>query len=462
MKRFWIILLPVLCFLSGCTEVADAEGYLKLQGSQKTEIELDSRGKMMDIRFDSSHEWTVEKTDGSSWIEASPLSGDPGIGRVNISADANTSGQSREGGLIIRSQAGEISLKFFQEHFDPVFELQETETAIDAYGGLVVIPINTNLEFTYECVEEWIVPVTTNLRNAKEIVLAVKPNLESQSRTAEVVFKSESENLVFGLTQEAAEQQLQTWENMSFAHRSLAMRFTATWCGYCPMMGKAFDSARDQMEGALELVSLHGGQSDYDFSGTNELIKRFEVQGFPTGIVDSRATIQNSSLTAATARVTKMVAEETQKSYPATSGISCSSHVNGAELSVCVSLYFKDAESYRVTVLLLEDDITGFQNGAGNDYNHNDVARLALTSMSGESLKITSDNSISTRIYRGSINSAWNPDKLKVLVYVEKPYGDQAKVHGVYDAQYGDYGDTYIDNCRVVKVGETAALELKE
>ena len=27
--------------------------------------------------------------------------------------------------------------------------------------------------------------------------------------------------------------------------------------------------------------------------------------------------------------------------------------------------------------------------------------------------------------------------------------------------QYGYYGDTYLDNCRVVKVGAEAALELK-
>jgi hypothetical protein len=30
-----------------------------------------------------------------------------------------------------------------------------------------------------------------------------------------------------------------------------------------------------------------------------------------------------------------------------------------------------------------------------------------------------------------------------------------------YSDQYGYYGDTYLDNCRVVKVGEEAALELK-
>ena len=59
--------------------------------------------------------------------------------------------------------------------------------------------------------------------------------------------------------------------------------------------------------------------------------------------------------------------------------------------------------------------------------------------------------------------SSWDPDNMKVLIYVEKPYGDRDKVDGVDSrvVNYGNYGDTYIDNCRAVKVGETAELELR-
>jgi hypothetical protein len=114
-----------------------------------------------------------------------------------------------------------------------------------------------------------------------------------------------------------------------------------------------------------------------------------------------------------------------------------------------------------VTVLLLEDGIVGYQNGGGNSYTHNDVARYAFTSMSGESVKIESANTVWTQVYTTKINSAWNPDNLKVLVYVERPYGDQSKVQKVANADYGNYGDTYIDNCRAVMVGKKAALELR-
>ena len=50
---------------------------------------------------------------------------------------------------------------------------------------------------------------------------------------------------------------------------------------------------------------------------------------------------------------------------------------------------------------------------------------------------------------------------LRILVYVEKPYGEEVIVTAVEGVNYSNYGDTYIDNCRSVKVGIEASLELK-
>ena len=94
-------------------------------------------------------------------------------------------------------------------------------------------------------------------------------------------------------------------------------------------------------------------------------------------------------------------------------------------------------------------------------YVHNDVARKAITSMNGEEIVIAEDFQQWTKSYTLDINSKWKSENLEILVYVEKPYGDQTVVKGVKDASYGRYGDTYIDNCRAVKVGETAELELR-
>ena len=251
------------------------------------------------------------------------------------------------------------------------------------------------------------------------------------------------------------------WKYGQFRHRSLAMRFTATWCGYCPYMGTAFDSAKSQMAGALELVSLHGEESNYVFSGTKTLQSKYRVSSYPTGVVDGRASVPNYNSTATTATVTVGVAEETQQAYPAKTGIAMSSTLDGDELKVDVDLYAKEADSYRLVVLLLEDGIVGYQNGGGNKYTHNDVARLALTSMSGESVRTTEDNQVLRKSYTANITSGWKAENLKVLVYVEKPYGDQTIVSDVDGVTYGKYGDTYIDNCRVAKVGTEAPLELK-
>jgi hypothetical protein len=207
------------------------------------------------------------------------------------------------------------------------------------------------------------------------------------------------------------------------------------------------------------LVSLHGGDSNYEFFGTTTLGNRYRISGYPTGIVDGRVSIPNYSSTATTAEVTVNAIKETIANYPTTAGIACSSSIDGNTLSVDVSLYLKKADSYRLTILLLEDDITGYQNGAGMGYDHDDVARLAVTSISGEAIK-TDSPSVWTNTYTATLNDKRNKDNLRLLFYVERTYGEHPKVEGVEGAEYGNYGEYYIDNCRAVEVGTEAGLEL--
>ena len=131
------------------------------------------------------------------------------------------------------------------------------------------------------------------------------------------------------------------------------------------------------------------------------------------------------------------------------------------DLSVELSVYFKEAGAYSVTVLLLEDGIVGYQNQGGDNYVHDGVVRLAVTSVSGEPVKIEEGGGVWNKEYSVSLDSQWNKDNLRLLVYVEKPYGGKAKVSGVAYAEYENYGDTYIDNSLSAEVGTTVELELK-
>ena len=453
--------------MSACSKIGDGGqdnlgGKLELGTGVEQEIVLDSDGGSEIIRFTAPQNWHVEPSEGSDWLSLSPLEGEAGTGRVKVKAEANTSGGTRRAEFSVCS--GDQSLQFhvIQDHFEMIFEVPETEMHVSASGGILPIPINTNQSFDVICGQEWIVPSPSQGKRPEYVVVAVEPNLIGASRTSEIVISCDMADVTVTVTQDAAEGALAQWTEKSFASRSLAMRFTATWCGYCPMMGKAFDTAKEQMGDALELVSLHGGQSDYEFSGTNQLGRRFGIGGYPTGVVDARASIQNYSSYDYTASLVEQVAQETKKSYPTVSGIAVDSYISGTELTVFVPIYFHKADAYRVTVLLLEDGIVGYQNGGGSSYTHNDVARYAFTSMSGESVKIESDNTVWNNVYTARVDSAWNPENLKVLVYVERTYGDLPLVTEVLDAEYYNDSDTFIDNCRAVKTGVSATLELKE
>ena len=462
MKKCFIALLAVIASLLGCDGPSGTEvlGEIKLSSSSKDVIEIDSEGSTESVRFSSALDWYAECAD--TWLTISPMEGGPGPARISIKADQNDTQESRQAVVTLCSDGFELPITVTQEPFVATFDLLDVEKEVSCLGGEIVVSVYTDVDFSYECQDNWVKGPSTKAPRTRQVAFTVEPNTLPQERTTVITFVAGDITKEFTLTQRAAGTEADDWKKDPFVHRSLAMRFTATWCGYCPIMGSAFDSAKSQMSGALELVSLHGDGSDLLFKETNTLAKRFNVDGFPTGIIDGRASIPNYQVKEVTAKAAMDVAKETQEAYPAKSAIACSSSLYGSSLSVDLSLYFKEADTYRVTILLLEDGIKGSQNGVSGTYTHNDVARKALTSINGEEVVIADDYQKWNKTYKvDDVYSNWKSDNLKILVYVEKPYGDQTVVKGVGEAEYGRYGDTYIDNCRVVKVGETAALELR-
>ena len=465
MKKGFIGLLAVIASLWGCDGPSGTEvlGEIQLSSSSKDVIEIDSDGSVESVRFSSALDWYVECTD--TWLTIDPMEGGPGPARISMRADKNDTMEARQTVVTICSGGFELPITVTQEPFVATFDLLEVEKEVSCIGGEIVVSVYTDVDFSYECQDDWVKGPSTKAPRTRQVAFTVEPNTLPQERTTVITFVAGDVAKEFSLTQRAAGTEADDWMKEQFVHRSLAMRFTATWCGYCPMLGRAFESAKTQMNGSLELVSLHGSDSNYEFSGTNTLVSRFRVQGFPTGVVDARATINNHEQSI-TSKAAIDLATETAESFPVTTGIACSSTLNGNTIDVDLELYIKEADTYRVTVLLLEDNITGYQNDGGrsdNNYVHNDVARLAITSMNGEKLEVSGDNQIVTKSFSGTIKSSWNTDNLKLLIYVEKPYGDRDNVKGVSNQAvvYGNYGDTYIDNCRAVKVGETAGLELR-
>mgnify|MGYP002678919892 FL=1 len=242
------------------------------------------------------------------------------------------------------------------------------------------------------------------------------------------------------------------WAGKEFWHKSLGMRFTATWCGYCPMMATSFASAISQYPNRIELLNLHPTSSNLGFNGTSKLENIFKITSFPTGMIDYRSSIANYSNSNYTTKVILDAVKETESNYPVKTGISFSSSVSGNTLNLNVKLYIKEKGDYKVTAVLLEDNIIGYQNGGGDNYNHSSIARVAITDITGDAVSTSEDNKTVSKNYTATIPSSCDKNNLRVLVYVLRQYGSQTII------RTADYGDYYVDNAISAAVGTTQDL----
>ena len=358
------------------------------------------------------------------------------------------------------------------------FDYTPKSVQIPADGGICDVYITTNADYYCEVHEDWIYEIASSSENTHRF--KVKPNTSTEERNASISLCTNSLcNIVkihqLGVIEPEPEPEPGPGDDgnggddnnqagefdwsSSFKHRSLALRITADWCGACPYLASSFEAAKTVLSGNLEIISLHA-EGGLTYSASYNYFVRYNCTGYPTGVVDSRGNIPNYTNTSYTANIVKNVSEETVSAYSTKTGIAISSSVQGRKVTAEVSVYVKEAADYKVYALLLEDNIIGYQNGVGNNYEHDHVARVPLSSSSGDAMNISTANTIWTKTYTADVPTSYNLSNMKVIVFVEKPYGNQTVVKNVALVEYGDYGTTYVDNCRSVKVGEVGDIEV--
>jgi hypothetical protein len=245
-------------------------------------------------------------------------------------------------------------------------------------------------------------------------------------------------------------------------HHSLGLRFTATWCVHCPKMSESFRLARQKLGDRFEYVSLYSasGGGNYGFADIGDLTSQYHVSGYPTGIIDGRFELKNSYTPEEAAQLIASTVEDTEMRYPAVTAIALESSLSGRNLTVKADVYTQASDSYKLTVILMENGIIGYQAdaeaGPHEDFEHNRVARLTLTpSVDGEEFNVTATGETKTFTYTAAVPEEYNLDNLVVLAWVQRPFGSRPAV------QSASYGGWYIDNCRTAPLGTVAPLEVR-
>ena len=338
------------------------------------------------------------------------------------------------------------------------FDISPRSFDVPAGGGEIAVTVSTDQDYTVGIADpEWITLVSGEGVKEGSVVFRVAANTVPSERTGMIQFCAGSNCYNVEVRQEAGTQDVdEELFNKTFYHRSLGMRFTADWCGYCPNMAAAFSTVQEQLSGKFEVVNLHGGGSGLYFSSTGALESQYGISGYPSGIVDGRTDIPNFTEQSAIVSLVTSTISETESTYPTVSGISFNSSISGQTLTADVTLYLKKADNYKVTVVVLEDGIVGYQaNYYGDtyyDYVHDGVARIAMSDITGDSFTTSSDNQTRTFSYSAEIPADCVKDNLRILVYVQRAYGSQPVVSS------GDYGGYYVDNCASAKAGTSLDL----
>ena len=317
--------------------------------------------------------------------------------------------------------------------------------------------VRSSTEPEVEILSDWIQPVKTigDYRMGATYVFRVSRNQEEEARTGYITV-CDDENCHMVLVTQASGSGMD-WRTMDFVHHSMGMRFTATWCQHCPKMNEAFKLVKEELGDKFLYACFYDNSGNYGFAPGATLENQYRISGYPSGIIDGRKDIPNYADYTATATAIKSAIAETEANYPTVTALELDTALSGDQATVKVNVYVHASDSYKLTVLVLENGIVGNQQDGStvvHDFVHNKVVRAALTSVSGDAFQGKADG-VNDFTFSYTVPAGYVKDNLEVIAYVQRPFGSQPVISSA------DYGGYYVDNCRAVALGSFAEVELE-
>ena len=312
-----------------------------------------------------------------------------------------------------------------------------------------VVNVMADTEWMVDSDSDWCTVTPSSGSNDGSFIVSVTGNQSESVRLAgiEVVSADRSVCRTISVIQASVSSVSgdDDWAKERFYHRSLAFRFTADWCGYCPMMATAMSDAQRELQGRLEVISVHGGGSSLACDASDAVTGNYPISGYPTGLVDCRTYVENSDIPVTTSRIVDAV-KDTENTYETVTGTSWTSSVSGSEVVLNLSAYIKKSGSYKITALLVEDKFVAWQSGASDSYEHNGIIRAALSDPLGESFDVPEDGLIKNFTYVATVPSGCNLNNMRVVVYIQR-----------LNTLINSY---YVDNAASMAVGKDKPLEI--
>ena len=422
-------------------------------GLSKSEAEVGAEGGTVDVTVTANIEyeytinvdWITEVTTRNTTDRTHVFEVAPNTESESRTATISFCGNETCHPFVITQAAAET---------DVYLDVDNVNISVAAEGTAspVTVNVTSNLPWNVASDAAWCEVSPSSGENDGSFDITVSENVSYDSRIANITVSAVDGSLsrTIAVIQSPAQREEgdDSWVEAEFVHRSLAFRFTADWCGFCPMMATAMSDAQKELPGKLEVISVHGGGSGLACSASNTLANNYPIDGFPTGLVDGRTYIANYAIPVTTSLIVEAV-NETESKYETVTAASWTSKVSGSQVTMDLSAYIKKAGSYKITALLVEDKVISYQadynNGASDAYEHNGIIRAALSNVLGEDVEVTEDAQVKTFTYSAELPSECNKDNVRVVVYIQRKDSDNSY---------------YVDNTASATVGKDKNLDM--
>lgn len=397
------------------------------------------------VTVESSAPWTA--TAGASWCTLSPAKGSNRDKQTTLTVSKNSDFSPRSTTVTIKSGSLSCTVEVRQKEAEKeAFSLSPEQVELEQEGGTFSVKITCATTYKLSSTPEWVKDITKP-GSGKTHTFSVGANPLFEVRSGVVVFCDDAGTCIpLAVSQKARQGTAYQMDwSKDFYHRSLVMDFTGTWCGFCPRMQRGMHMLSEEYPDKINMVAMHDANSTLSFNGTTSLASLYKVSSFPNVIFDGRCKISNGGYKEDNYNSLLSAYKESVAGLPTVSATGLSSTLSGENLQVYADVYVKKAGSYKITLFLLEDGIVAAQadndNGASNDYIHDHVARMALTSFTGDEFKASSDNSTVSFSYSASLPTKYKKENLTLLAFVQRAYdGSVSKIKA------SDFDGYFVDN----------------
>ena len=353
----------------------------------------------------------------------------------------------KEGTATITAKAGDKTATCSVTVTGSRISVSPSSLSFLASGGTKQIQVTCNGDWSVSGQPDWCrLSMTSGSGNAT-IQLTAAQNSGAQ-RTAQLTLSCAGKTAIVKITQTGG-----GWQNMSFVHKSLYMMFSSVYCPHSETMDQKIHETDGSVGNKYNRVDVYEsslGEAAINFPEA-ERLKSLYYSGTPSGVLDYRIQINNSTAYS-TATQDKFISaiHQQEELYPAVTGISFSSSFSGTSLSVKGKVYSHEAETFLLSVFLLEDKVVQ------GTKRHDNVLRMSLSDVLGDMFTINTRNTIFDFQYNVTIPEEYNTSNLSILVIVQRYYGNQPIVRDLY------VNDYYVDNCRKAPLGVAAELEIND